>query len=67
MTVQDVRSTKARDAERAKLRRELSRLDTIFFLISAMVVVDTIVAGRVGRGRPVGGPLGGRLPAPSST
>ena len=54
MTVQDVRSTQARDAgqaERAKLRRELSRLDTIFFLISAMVVVDTIGAIAVGGGQ----------------
>ena len=31
-------------AEHSKLRRELRRLDTIFFLISAMVVVDTIGA-----------------------
>ena len=56
MTVQDVRSTQARDAgqaERAKLRRELSRLDTVFFLISAMVVVDTIGAIAVGGGRGV--------------
>ena len=54
MTVQDLRSTQARDAgqaERAKLRRELSRLDTIFFLISAMVVVDTIGAIAVGGGQ----------------
>ena len=54
MTVQDVRSTQARDAgqaERAKLRRELSRLDTIVFLISAMVVVDTIGAIAVGGGQ----------------
>ena len=34
--------------ERAKLRRELGRLDTIFFLISAMVVVDTIGAVAIG-------------------
>jgi amino acid transporter len=34
--------------ERAKLRRELRRLDTIFFLISAMVVVDTIGAIAIG-------------------
>src|SRR5580765_2894280 len=34
--------------ERAKLRRELSRFDTVFFLISAMVVVDTIGAIAVG-------------------
>jgi hypothetical protein len=38
-------------AERAKLRRELSRLDTIFFLISAMVVVDTIGAIAIGGGQ----------------
>jgi len=53
MTVQDLRSIQERDAgqaERAKLRRELSRLDTIFFLISAMVVVDTIGAIAVGGG-----------------
>jgi glutamate:GABA antiporter len=37
-------------AERAKLRRELGRLDTIFFLISAMVVVDTIGAIAIGGG-----------------
>ncbi len=35
-------------AERSKLRRELNRLDTVFFLISAMVVVDTIGAIAVG-------------------
>jgi amino acid transporter len=54
ITVQDVRSTQELDtgqAERAKLRRELSRLDTIFFLISAMVVVDTIGAIAVGGGQ----------------
>lgn len=34
--------------ERRKLRRELRRLDTVFFLISAMVVVDTIGAIAVG-------------------
>lgn len=34
--------------ERSKLRRELSRYDTVFFLISAMVVVDTIGAIAVG-------------------
>jgi hypothetical protein len=38
-------------AERAKLRRELSRLDTILFLISAMVVVDTIGAIAIGGGQ----------------
>jgi len=35
-------------AERSKLRRELRRLDTVFFLISAMVVVDTIGAIAIG-------------------
>jgi amino acid transporter len=34
--------------ERSKLRRELRRLDTIFFLISAMVAVDTVGAIAVG-------------------
>lgn len=34
--------------ERSKLRRELRRFDTIFFLISAMVVVDTIGAIAIG-------------------
>ncbi|MEO5902153.1 MAG: APC family permease [Ilumatobacteraceae bacterium] len=34
--------------ERSKLRRELRRLDTIFFLISAMVAVDTIGAIAIG-------------------
>lgn len=34
--------------ERARLRRELRRLDTIFFLISAMVAVDTIGAIAIG-------------------
>jgi hypothetical protein len=38
-------------AQRARLRRELGRLDTIFFLISAMVVVDTIGAIAVGGGQ----------------
>ena len=38
-------------AERRKLRRVLGRLDTIFFLISAMVVVDTIGAIAVGGGQ----------------
>jgi rRNA processing protein Gar1 len=35
-------------AERGKLRRVLGRLDTVFFLISTMVVVDTI--GELGVG-----------------
>ena len=34
--------------QRSRLRRELKRLDTIFFLISAMVVVDTIGAIAIG-------------------
>ena len=34
--------------QRSRLRRELHRLDTIFFLISAMVVVDTIGAIAIG-------------------
>ena len=37
--------------ERSKLRRELRRLDTIFFLISAMVAVDTIAAIAIGGGQ----------------
>ena len=53
MTAQDLQSAPAAagQAERAKLRRELSRLDTIFFLISAMVVVDTIGAIAIGGGQ----------------
>ena len=46
MTALDVRP--AGQAERSKLRRELRRLDTVFFLISAMVVVDTIGAIAIG-------------------
>ena len=46
MTAVDVRP--AGQAERSKLRRELRRLDTVFFLISAMVVVDTIGAIAIG-------------------
>ena len=38
-------------AERTKLRRVLGRLDTVFFLISAMVVADTIGAIAVGGGQ----------------
>jgi len=37
--------------ERSHLRRELSRLDTTFFLISAMVVVDTLGALAIGGGQ----------------
>jgi amino acid transporter len=52
MTTQELHSAPpAGLAERAKLRRELTRLDTIFFLISAMVVVDTIGAIAVGGGQ----------------
>jgi glutamate:GABA antiporter len=52
MTAQDLQSApEAGQAERARLRRELSRLDTIFFLISAMVVVDTIGAIAIGGGQ----------------
>jgi amino acid transporter len=38
-------------AERKKLRRVLGRLDTVFFLISAMVVADTIGAIAIGGGQ----------------
>src|SRR6185437_2235679 len=38
-------------AERKKLRRVLGRLDTVFFLISAMVVIDTIGAIAIGGGQ----------------
>lgn len=38
----------APESELSKLRRELSRLDTVLFLISAMVVVDTIGAIAIG-------------------
>ncbi len=37
--------------ERSKLRRELRRFDTIFFLMSAMVVVDTLGAIAIGGGQ----------------
>jgi len=36
------------NVEHSRLRRELRRLDTIFFLISAMVAVDTVAAIAVG-------------------
>ncbi len=45
------RSPEVSVVERSKLRRELGRLDTIFFLISAMVVVDTIGAVAIGGGQ----------------
>jgi glutamate:GABA antiporter len=48
MATDDVRT--ATTAERRKLRRVLGRLDTVFFLISAMVVVDTIGAIAIGGG-----------------
>ena len=38
-----------RPTEKSKLRRELSRFDTVLFLMSAMVVVDTIGAIAIGR------------------
>jgi amino acid transporter len=38
-------------AQSSNLRRELGRLDTVFFLISAMVVVDTIGAVAIGGGQ----------------
>ena len=38
-------------ADRTALRRELTRLDTVFFLVSAMVVVDTIGAIAVAGGQ----------------
>ena len=44
----EVRPLERGRAERSKLRRELRRLDTVFFLISAMVVVDTIGAIAIG-------------------
>ena len=47
----ELATTNAGLAERAKLRRELTRLDTIFFLISAMVVVDTVGAIAIGGGQ----------------
>jgi glutamate:GABA antiporter len=52
MSVQDRGIAEAaKREEHQKLRRELSRLDTVFFLISAMVVVDTIGAIAVGGGQ----------------
>jgi amino acid transporter len=36
------------DDQRSRLRRELGRLDTVFFLTLAMVVVDTIGAIAIG-------------------
>ena len=44
----DLLAMTQRDPELSKLRRELSRLDTVLFLISAMVVVDTIGAIAIG-------------------
>ncbi len=51
MTVQSREVAESSRHEHQKLRRELGRLDTIFFLISAMVVVDTIGAIAVGGGQ----------------
>ena len=39
--------------EHAKLRRELGRLDVVLFLLSAMVVVDTLGAVAVGEGQAI--------------
>jgi glutamate:GABA antiporter len=51
-TARPVDQSEAADAtERPKLRRELGQLDTIFFLISAMVVIDTIGAIAIGGGQ----------------
>ena len=41
MTIERVASAPT-DREHDRLRRELGRLDTIFFLICAMVAVDTL-------------------------
>lgn len=43
-------TTGVRDAAGSRLRRELGRFDTVFFLISAMVAVDTIGAIAIGGG-----------------
>jgi glutamate:GABA antiporter len=51
MTIDSLQRTAASSDERSKLRRELGRLDTIFFLISAMVAVDTIGAIAIGGGQ----------------
>lgn len=47
MTILELPPPAAAD-DRSRLRRELGRLDTVFFLISAMVVVDTIGAIAIG-------------------
>ncbi len=47
-TLSDQLPVARQDSELSKLRRELSRLDTVLFLISAMVVVDTIGAIAIG-------------------
>lgn len=49
LTVLPAEATAA--AERKKLRRVLGRLDTVLFLISAMVVIDTIGAIAIGGGQ----------------
>ena len=43
--------------ESSKLRRELGRLDTVLFLIAAVVVIDTL--GAVANGRRAGAHLAG--------
>jgi amino acid transporter len=49
--VVDIAGSASADEQRARLRRELSRLDTVFFLISAMVALDTIGAIAIGGGQ----------------
>jgi amino acid transporter len=51
MTASPTVATTESRAERSKLRRELRRFDTIFFLMSAMVVVDTLGAIAIGGGQ----------------
>ncbi len=51
MTATSTLASADSQAERSKLRRELRRFDTIFFLMSAMVVVDTIGAIAIGGGQ----------------
>ena len=51
MTASSTMASTDSQAERSKLRRELRRFDTIFFLMSAMVVVDTLGAIAIGGGQ----------------
>jgi amino acid transporter len=51
MTAASTIASTESQAERSKLRRELRRFDTIFFLMSAMVVVDTVGAIAIGGGQ----------------